>query len=127
MPIDLEFHNDEIVVLRAMGIVTYEEVVDSLRAIHRDVRFDIGAGKLVDLRKLKSAELGMADMPRILAEGLPLKQMAKGGRIAVIPPVDLSTALLRMYEQLAGRLPVRIEICRHLQHAHDWLGNGSDD
>jgi hypothetical protein len=126
MPIDLEFHNDEIVVVTAGGVVTYDEVVDSLRAVWKDDRFDFESGKLLDLRQLETSGLGLEEFRKILSEGLPLKQMARRGRIAVVPPTDFSTAMLRMYQQLAGRLPIRIGICRDLEHAHDWLGAGDN-
>ncbi len=126
MSIEIEFVTAEVIYARVVGHVTYEDAITCLRSVWADARFKPGARQLLDLRALESSSLKISDFPRILNEGLELKKMLKGGRIAVVAPRDYEFGMMRVFERLASRIPIDFKVSREIESAREWLGVGED-
>jgi hypothetical protein len=121
MPIQVEFCRDQIMVIEARGAVSIEEAMDFLKSIQQDSQPGGLARQLWDLLEVDALAFEGADLQKVLAERVLLKKILRGGRIAVIAPADLPVGKIRIYQQLAARFSVEIEVCPDRGHALDWL------
>jgi len=107
-----------LVLVRAWGTVSDEELAEHARALRADPRFRPDFRQLGDLRGITTLDATRAGI-RQLAE---LSPFGAGARRAIVVGSEVAFGMARMYELMRGEGQDEVEVFRDLPAALDWLG-----
>ena len=107
-----------LVLSRAWGVLTAEELLAHASALGKDPRFEPDFNQLSDLRDVRGVALASPDI-RDLAR---LNPFGAGARRAIVSATDEVFGLSRMYEMVRDQPSDEIIVFRDLPPALEWLG-----
>jgi len=106
----------------ATGVVTYAELARHLAEEERDDA--LGLAEVIDARGART-DLTPEQVRSLVAMTDALVRKGRFGALALATDNDVAFGMARMYEILAGRLPVEIGVFRDLDDALAWLDSVS--
>ncbi|HEX7018401.1 MAG TPA: hypothetical protein VF159_00210 [Gemmatimonadaceae bacterium] len=119
MPCSYEFDSARrLMILRASGKLTPEELVDTRARGAADPRFDRTWSSLADFRAVTAFER----RPRVILEMARNPIVARNTRIAILPPEGEQWGMARLFVACAQLLGRPVEVFHDLEKAERWLG-----
>ena len=105
------------------GSVTDQEFLESYRALFESPDYDLGFGRLVDLRRTDSSTRS-GEALRTIASYVKGRyaNVTLTPKTAVVAPHDVSFGLARMYEAFSRFVPGDVVVFRSADAALAWLG-----
>jgi hypothetical protein len=109
------------VLSRAWGVLSEEDLVAHYQALAADLRFQPTFAQIVDLREVTSFALGSAALRREAA----IRVFDRAARRALVASSDIAFGLSRMYATEAYDVSPSIEVFRDMAEAEDWVKQSS--
>jgi len=111
-----------VVRLRCWGILTNEEMLESVERMHGDPARHPGMPSLVDCRDIEEIRVTPAGMEAAaIIEQALVDPAQESWAIAIIAPQDDVFRLGRIYEALRVGSPARVGVFRDAENAEHWL------
>ena len=107
-----------LVLSRAWGVFTAQELYDNFNALAADPGFDPSFPQLVDLRDVERPYMEPSIIRRHALEYL----FASGTQRAIVTSSDVAYELARMYKTFAEYVPQNVRVFRDMHDAEQWLG-----
>lgn len=111
-----------LVISRAWGVLTDEELLARTRALAEDPRVRPDMRQLSDFREVTDLKVHGATIHAMVG----LNPFGAGARRAVIVGSDASYGMARMYQLLQDTAPDSVDVFRELEPALEWLGLTED-
>lgn len=122
MPVDLFFEDPSLFVLRASGIVTYDEVRRTIDGLLADARLQPGVSILIDNRQVtRTPSIGeVAAITRHFA-----KVFARGARrVALVTDNEMVYRVSQVFASFASTVGSDTKVFREDETARKWLAEG---
>ena len=107
-----------LVLSRAWGVFTAQDLLDHYNALAADPAFDPSFSQLVDLRDVEQVELDTSVIRRHALERL----FGGGAQRALVVSSDMHYGLARMYGAFAEFASQNVKVFRDMHEAEQWLG-----
>jgi hypothetical protein len=107
-----------LVLSRAWGIVTAQDLFDHYTALAADPAFDPAFPQLIDLREIERVDMEPSIIRRHALEYL----FASGTQRALVTASNIPYQLARMYGHFAAYVPQNVRVFRDMHDALQWLG-----
>jgi hypothetical protein len=114
----------DIVYRTVIGIVTMEELLESIENILNHPDFHPGMKSLTDLRQAVH-HTDSEDIQKIATLFIQNIKKIKGGKAAVVVSQKISFGMMRILQNFTEGIPFDIEIFYELEKAKEWLGTQS--
>ncbi len=123
MPVELQFEEPSLFIMRASGAVTYEEVRRALDELLADSRLRAGAAIFIDNR-------GVSSTPSIAEVAVITRQFGKvfargRRRVALLTDSELVYRVSQVFASFASTVGADAKVFRDLQKAREWLTESS--
>ena len=103
---------------RAWGVFTAQELYDNYNKLAADPLFDPSFVQLVDLREVERVDMEPSVIRRHALEYL----FSSGTQRALVTSSDVEYHLARMYKTFAEYVPQNVRVFRDMHDAEQWLG-----
>ena len=107
-----------LVLSRAWGVFTAQDLYDHYNTLAADPVFDPGFSQLVDLRDVERVDMEPSIIQRHALEYL----FGGGSQRALVTSSDVEYQLARMYASIAAYVPQNVRVFREMNEAEQWLG-----
>jgi hypothetical protein len=114
---------DGLVLIEVTGVLSIQEIAESVPALLADPAYRADLPQLVDLHGVTEATVS-ADQLRSLVHTFEAVSTQPTGRLAILATRPVLFGFSRMYEALAARLPVPVRVFSNLDAARAWLQAG---
>ena len=125
MPVSYTYDEEEnFVYTKASGELTDDDLKGFAEALAADPRIKPGLRELVDCRAVDSVKGSTDALGYIIHININNRKKFEGKRIAIVAPRELLFGLSKYFEVIShiDNAPFRIEVCRTVSEAREWLG-----
>lgn len=124
MPIHIQYLEDNGVVFKGEGIVTFEDFKGANAHIYSSKKkIEAIDYQIVDLETIDEINLSSAELEQLAHQDQDAFGVNPGMRIAVVGPADITFGLARVWEAYACHFgsPQACEIFRNREEALEWI------
>ena len=123
MPLRYKVIEDKkLVYVVGTDIVTFDDLVESLKSLSDDPRYTAPMRKLVDYRHLEKIELSMKESEAFAREKDLRKNIFAHEQCAIVAPKDVNFGIARMHSSLIDQSTMITKVFREMEDARAWLG-----
>ena len=127
MPVEIEIDSKAgVVVRRVIGMLSLDDVKESLKALYEHPGFRAGMNAIWDFREGDAAQLTADEIKEIVNYvAQQTERRGSGYRVAIVAPRDVNFGISRMFQTYGRDLPFELKVCRKAEEALRWINEGS--